>query len=55
MPGTEAARKLAACSNAAEHHLSPDLKQEIIVLRNRRNSKDFEFAFLKEAFNVFKA
>lgn len=35
-PGTEAARKLATCPFAAEHHLTPDLEDEIIVLRNRR-------------------
>ncbi|MCP4604005.1 MAG: hypothetical protein GY847_26370 [Proteobacteria bacterium] len=35
-PGTKAARRLAACPHAAEHHLTPDLQEEIIVLRNRR-------------------
>jgi hypothetical protein len=35
-PGTAVARKLAACPHAAEHHLTPDLQEEIIVLRNRR-------------------
>ncbi len=35
-PGTDIARKLATCSQAAEHHLTPDLQEEIIVLRNRR-------------------
>jgi hypothetical protein len=36
-PGTEAARRLAGCPHAAEHHLTPDLEEEIIVLRNRRS------------------
>ncbi|MCP4675355.1 MAG: hypothetical protein GY854_07590 [Deltaproteobacteria bacterium] len=35
-PGTVAARRLATCPHAVEHHLTPDLKEEIIVLRNRR-------------------
>jgi hypothetical protein len=35
-PGTEAARKLAKCPQAVEHHLTPDLEEEIIVLRDRR-------------------
>ncbi len=35
-PGTPAARRLATCDHAAEHHLTPDLQEEIIVLRNRR-------------------
>ena len=35
-PGTEAARKLAKCPHAVEHHLTPDLQEEIIVLRDRR-------------------
>jgi hypothetical protein len=35
-PGTEAARRLATCPHAVEHHLTPDLEEEVIVLRNRR-------------------
>jgi len=35
-PGTEAARRLATCPHAVEHHLTPDLEEELIVLRNRR-------------------
>ena len=35
-PGAPVTRKLAACPHAAEHHLTPDLQEEIIVLRNRR-------------------
>jgi hypothetical protein len=35
-PGFAVARKLAACPHAAEHHLTPDLQEEVIVLRNRR-------------------
>jgi hypothetical protein len=35
-PGTEAARQLAKCPHAVEHHLTPDLEEEIIVLRDRR-------------------
>jgi hypothetical protein len=35
-PGAPVTRKFAACPHAAEHHLTPDLEEEIIVLRNRR-------------------
>ncbi len=35
-PGTEAARQIAKCPQAVEHHLTPDLEEEIIVLRDRR-------------------
>jgi hypothetical protein len=35
-PGAPVARKLAVSAYAVEHHLSPDLSEEIIVLRNRR-------------------
>ena len=35
-PASELARKLAKCPGASEHHLTPDLQEEIIVLRNRR-------------------
>ncbi len=36
VPGAEVTRRLARCPHAAEHHLTPDLQEEIIVLRNRR-------------------
>ena len=39
-PGAPVTRKLAACPHAAEHHLTPDLQEEIIVLRNRRGKTD---------------
>jgi len=48
-PGTEAARRLASCPHAAEHHLTPDLEDEIIVLRNRRGRSDAGFAPLRAA------
>ena len=35
-PGAPITRNLAACRGVAEHHLTPDLQEEIIVLRNRR-------------------
>lgn len=35
-PGSELSRRLSSCPNAAEHHLTPDLAEEILVLRNRR-------------------
>ncbi|MBN2529803.1 MAG: hypothetical protein JXR76_25660, partial [Deltaproteobacteria bacterium] len=48
-PGTMAARTLAACPNTVEHHLTPDLQQEIIVLRNRRGKRDWGFTHLRQA------
>jgi len=48
-PGTEMARRLATCPNAVEHHLSPDLEEEIIVLRNRRGNRDAGLRPLKTA------
>jgi hypothetical protein len=35
-PASLLTRKLAKCPGASEHHLTPDLQEEIIVLRNRR-------------------
>ena len=48
-PGTDAARKVATCPFAAEHHLTPDLQEEIIVLRNRRGRTSKGFAPLRSA------
>lgn len=53
-PGTEAARRLASCANAVEHHLTPDLQQEIIVLRNRRGKRDAGFAPLRNALGLIR-
>ncbi|MBN2341005.1 MAG: hypothetical protein JXX29_06030 [Deltaproteobacteria bacterium] len=54
LPGTDAARKLAACPNAAEHHLTPDLQEEIIVLRNRRGQRDAGFTPLRNALSLIR-
>ena len=54
-PGTQIARKLAACPNASEHHLTPNLTREIIVFRNRRGLKESGFKSLKTALAVLKA
>ena len=35
-PGAQVTRQLAKSPHAAEHHLTPNLQEEIIVLRNRR-------------------
>ncbi len=48
-PGSTVSRKLAACPNVTEHHLSPDLKEEIIVLRNRRGRNATGIAPLRTA------
>jgi hypothetical protein len=48
-PGTELARRLAACPHAAEHHLTPDLREEVIVLRDRRGRHDSGLAPLRAA------
>lgn len=48
-PGTELARKLATCAHAAEHHLTPDLGEEVIVLRDRRGRADSGLAPLRAA------
>ncbi|MBN2718724.1 MAG: hypothetical protein JXX14_22955 [Deltaproteobacteria bacterium] len=53
-PGTEIARRLAACPNAVEHHLTPDLQQEIVVLRNRRGKRDAGFAPLRNALSIIR-
>jgi hypothetical protein len=51
-PGTELARRLATCPHAAEHHLTPDLEDEIIVLRNRRGRADAGLAPLRIALGM---
>ena len=48
-PGSEIARKLAACPSAAEHHLTPDLRDEVLVLRNRRGKAPEGLAPLRAA------
>jgi hypothetical protein len=48
-PGTELSRRLGRCPNVAEHHLTPDLKEEILVLRNRRGKTDDGLAPLRAA------
>ncbi len=45
----DAARRLASLPNVAEHHLTPDLKEEVIVLRNRRGNAVAGLAPLKAA------
>ncbi len=54
LPGTEFSRRVAACPNAAEHHLTADLQQEIIVLRNRRGQKEMGLGSLKAAFALLR-
>jgi hypothetical protein len=49
VPGSEAARKIAVCRSVAEHHLTPDLQEEIIVLRNRRGKRASGITPLKSA------
>ncbi len=51
-PGTEAARRLATCPYAVEHHLTPDLEEEIIVLRNRRGRTDKGLTPLRSALGI---
>jgi len=48
-PGTELARRLAQCPHVAEHHLTPDLQEEVLVLRNRRGKKSEGLAPLRAA------
>ena len=48
-PSTEMARRLAQCPHVAEHHLTPDLKEEILVLRNRRGKTSEGLAPLRAA------
>ena len=43
------ARRLAQCPHVAEHHLTPDLKEEILVLRNRRGKTSEGLAPLRAA------
>ncbi|MFO8073430.1 MAG: hypothetical protein R6V85_16320 [Polyangia bacterium] len=49
VPGTESARELASCPHAAEHHLTPDLQEEVIVLRHRRGRSEGGLAPLRVA------
>jgi hypothetical protein len=48
-PGTALARRLAQCPHVAEHHLTPDLQEEVLVLRNRRGKKSEGLAPLRAA------
>jgi hypothetical protein len=48
-PGSELARRLAKCPHVAEHHLTPDLQEELLVLRNRRGKKSEGLAPLRAA------
>jgi len=50
-PNTQAARDLAACALADEVYLTPDLEEEVIVLRTRR-SRDSWIMPLKTAFRI---
>lgn len=54
-PGTDNARRLAMCSHAAEHHLTPDLQEEVIVLRDRRSPNDSGLAPLRAALGLLNA
>lgn len=54
-PGTPITRKLAACPHAAEHHLTPDLTEEIIVLRNRRGKTASGLSPLRAALYLIRA
>jgi len=54
-PGTVVARRLAACRFAVEHHLTPDLEEEIIVLRNRRGRTDAGLSPLRAALGMIRA
>lgn len=53
-PGVPIARKLAACKGAAEHHLTPDFQEEIIVLRNRRGRSLSQLTPLRTALSVMQ-
>jgi hypothetical protein len=48
-PGTELARRLGQCAHVAEHHLTPDLTEEVLVLRSRRGRKSEGLAPLRAA------
>jgi len=50
-PNTQAARDLAACALADEVYLTPDLEEEVIILRTRR-SRDSWIMPLKTAFRI---
>lgn len=54
-PGTPTARKLAKSPHAAEHHLTPDLEEEIIVLRNRRGRSTSGLSPLRTALSMIGA
>jgi len=54
-PGTDNARRLATCPHAAEHHLTPDLQEEVIVLRDRRSPSDSGLAPLRAALGMLNA
>ncbi|MBW2276267.1 MAG: hypothetical protein JRF63_02175, partial [Deltaproteobacteria bacterium] len=54
-PGTDNARRLATCPHAAEHHLTPDLKEEVLVLRDRRSPADSGLAPLRGALSMLNA
>jgi hypothetical protein len=54
-PGTLTAKQFAECDNASEHHLTPNLTQEIIVFRNRRGFRESGLASLKRALSIIKA
>ena len=54
-PGTDNARRLATCPHAAEHHLTPDLKEEVLVLRDRRSPTDSGLAPLRAALGMLNA
>jgi hypothetical protein len=51
-PGSKTARRVAACPSAAEHHLTPDLQEEIVVLRNRRGRNASGLSPLKVALSL---
>lgn len=38
-PGSATARRIAGSSLVAEHHLTPDLSEEVVLLRNRRGRR----------------
>jgi hypothetical protein len=37
-----------------EHHLTPDLEQEVIVFRNRRGTKDAGVTPLRQALSLIR-
>jgi hypothetical protein len=54
-PGTDNSRRLATCPHAAEHHLTPDLEEEVIVLRDRRTASDSGLGPLRVALSMLNA